>query len=165
MPGDAGPNLLQSIANIGSRGQGQRVPSVLRFPQHARLQTVDDPGPPQRRPHNISGRLKRKAVAAEADKTRPHRDFRLALARREFALGFRPRRSPAAPAKMQGVQKTPMRLQELGLAKINGLRLLDFAHANQLIFVQARLSSGWGIRLVLGESPCAAPLCTSASVR
>src|SRR6266849_3779860 len=88
MPGDAGPDLLQSIANIGSRGHGQRVPSVLRFPQHARLQTVDDPGPPQRRPHNISGRLKRKAVAPEADKTRPHRDFRLALARLELRLVF-----------------------------------------------------------------------------
>src|SRR6266699_5422144 len=49
--------------------------------------------------------------------------------------------------------------------KINGLRSLHFAHANQLIFVQARLSSGWGTRLVLGDSPCAAPPCTSASVR
>jgi hypothetical protein len=65
MHGDAGPDLLQLIANIGSgaRKRGE-------FPQHARLQTVDDPGPPQPRPHNISGRLKRKA-AAEADGSRP----------------------------------------------------------------------------------------------
>ena len=169
MHDDAGPDFLQSIANIGSgaRKRGEcRQSSDFRSMQDCK--TTDNSEP---RPHNISGRLKRKAVAADADKTRPDRDFRLALA--EYTQGGRDRNLRLAFGLVAArllrrkcrVYRKPTRACRARSRKINGLQPLDFAHANHLIFVQARPSSRMRHSPRPWESPCAAPLCTSASVR